>query len=78
MTENTAPGNGETLKHQCLCMGLGPMVTSALRQMGPPEAALGHFRSARIEFLKGIRAIIDERIGQMQSAQQKGTKVTVE
>jgi len=78
MTENNASGSGEQMKAQCYCMGLGPMVTSALRQMGPPEAALGHFRSARIEFLKGIRAMIDERISQMQNTQQKGTKVTIE
>ena len=78
MTENAASGNGEQTKHQCVCMGLGPLVTSALRQMGPPESALEHFRSARVEVLKGIRAIIDERINHIQNAQQKGTKVTVE
>ena len=78
MSENTASGGSEQTKSQCLCMGLGPMVTSALRQMGPPEAALGHFRSARVEILKGIRAIIDERISHIECTQQKGTKVTVE
>jgi hypothetical protein len=78
MTETSASGDGEQIKSQCLCMGLGPTLTSALRQMGPPEAALGHFRAARVEILKGLRAIIDERINQIQNSQQKGTKVTVE
>ena len=45
----------------CVCMGVGPMVTSAIRHMGPVEAGR-HFRAARIEFLKGIRALLDSRI----------------
>jgi predicted amidohydrolase len=37
-----------------------------------------HFRNSRIEFLKGIRTIIDNRIAHLSSQQRKGTHVTVE
>jgi hypothetical protein len=40
---------------------------------------LGHFRNSRIEFLKGLRSILDERIAQLsKEAEHKGTHVTVE
>jgi hypothetical protein len=38
-----------------------------------------HFRNSRIEFLKGIRTLLDERIAQLtKQAEHKGTHVTVE
>ncbi len=61
----------------CLCMGMGPKLTEMLQCRS--EAAAGHLRSARIEFLKAMRAIIDERIEHLAAAQKKkGTTVTVE
>jgi hypothetical protein len=43
------------------------------------DATRGHFRQSRIEFLKGIRSIIDDRISHLSAhAEQKGTRVTVE
>ena len=40
---------------------------------------LHHFRNARIELLKGVRSLIDERIAQLSKhAETKGTRVTVE
>jgi hypothetical protein len=43
------------------------------------DATRGHFRQSRIEFLKGIRSIIDDRISHLSKhAEQKGTHVTVE
>jgi hypothetical protein len=42
-------------------------------------ATLGHFRNSRIEFLKGVRSLLDERIAQLsKEAEHKGTHVTVE
>ena len=42
------------------------------------EATRDHFRSSRIEFLKGIRSLIDDRIAHLARAETHGTKVTVE
>jgi hypothetical protein len=40
---------------------------------------VGHFRNSRIEFLKGVRSLIDERIAHLsKETEHKGTRVTVE
>jgi hypothetical protein len=44
----------------------------------PPESAMGHFRESRIEFLRGIRELIDHRINRMSRAKSAGTSVVVE
>ncbi len=63
----------------CACMGAGPMVTNLLRQLGPDDEVRQHFRNARVELLKGLRAIIDQRISDLQKpAQQKGAKLAVD
>lgn len=62
----------------CLCLGAGPLLTEALRRLGPPEAARRHFDAARLEFLKGLRAILDARIEQVSKAAARGEKISVE
>jgi predicted amidohydrolase len=42
------------------------------------EATRDHFRNSRIEFLKGIRSLIDTRIASLSRHETKGTRVTVE
>jgi hypothetical protein len=43
------------------------------------EATRDHFRNSRIEFLKGLRSLIDDRIAHLsRGEEQKGTHVTVE
>jgi len=43
------------------------------------EATRDHFRNSRVEFLKGIRSLIDQRIEHLSKHQQQhGTHVTVE
>ena len=42
------------------------------------DATKGHFRNSRIEFLKGIRSLIDDRIAYLSREETKGTHVTVE
>ncbi len=62
---------------QCLCMGMGPKLTEMLQCRS--EAAAGHLRNARVEFLKALRTLIDERISELSRAQKKrGTAVRVE
>ena len=37
-----------------------------------------HLMNSRVEFLKAIRAVIDQRIERLSGAAQRGTRVTVE
>lgn len=60
----------------CICQGTMPLLTELLRRMGPPEAARQHFDAARLEFLKGVRALIDSRIAQV--SKPRGEKIEVE
>ena len=43
-----------------------------------PEETRDHFRNSRVEFLKGIRSLIDARIAHLAREHQKGSHVTVE
>ncbi|MCC6365014.1 MAG: hypothetical protein IT165_15970 [Bryobacterales bacterium] len=63
----------------CACMGAGPVISDMFKRLGPDEEVRRHFRNARIEFLKGIREMIDRRIGELsKETQPKGSKVVVE
>jgi hypothetical protein len=62
----------------CGCKGTGPRVTTWARSLEPPASVMDHFRQARIEFLKGIRELVDHRIQKLSRTDVKGTKVTVE
>ena len=43
------------------------------------EATRDHFRNSRIEFLKGLRSLLDDRIAHLSHTEEhKGTRVTVE
>ncbi len=74
MDENvkTAPSGG------CGCGGVGPQATAMFRNMWS-RSTRDHFRNSRVEFLKGVRSLIDERIDRLsKGSQQKGTTVPVE
>ncbi len=72
--ENTSsPVSGE-----CLCMGAGPQATAMLKNIGLGGAS-EHFRNSRIEFLKGLRSMIDSRIEKLRRNEpKKGTSVPVD
>lgn len=54
-------------------------IVDAVRQcMGISPAVRQHLTNSRVEFLKAIRVILDERIEHVSSQGQKGTKVAVE
>ena len=77
MTEQ--PTDERTPIHgQCVCGGAGPALSDVLKRLGPSDSVRRHFDQARIEFLKGIRTLIDERIQNLSQQHSKGTKVTVE
>ena len=42
------------------------------------EDTRSHFRNSRIEFLKGVRNMIDDRIARLSRQEKHGTTVTVE
>lgn len=57
-----------------ICETAMPMIERCLG-----GASVEHFRNSHIEFLKGVRSLIDERIAQLSKAtEHKGTRVTVE
>jgi hypothetical protein len=43
-----------------------------------PESTREHFKSSRVEFLKGIRGMLDDRIAHLSEHPRKGTKVAVD
>ena len=62
-------------QERCLCRE----VLDQFREVfGVSENVREHFTNSRIEFLKGIRAVIDNRIESLGKAGQRGTKIAVE
>lgn len=63
---------------RCFCFGFGPQATSFAEHIWS-KATCDHFRNSRIEFLKGLRSLIDDRIEKLsRRAEPKGTTVPVE
>jgi hypothetical protein len=75
---NKTRKSAKTSGDPCLCRGAGPVFSELLRRLGPPEQARRHFETARIEMLKGLRAILDARIEQVSKSSRKGQKIEVE
>lgn len=63
------------IHERCLCREVLEQVREHLNLS--PEIR-EHFTSSRIEFLKGIRAVIDSRIEHLSSKGARGTKIAVE
>lgn len=68
----------KTASGPCLCGCTGPLLSDLLRRLGPPEPARRHFDAARVEFLKGLRAVLDARIAQVSKRGARGEKINVE
>jgi len=49
-----------------------------LRSLEPSPKVTAHFRNARIEVLKGVRQVIDNRIEHLSKPAQQGRKIVVE
>ena len=56
-----------------ICQTVMPMIEN----LCPPDTR-AHFRNSRVEFLKGIRSLIDQRIEHRSHEEPKGQRVTVE
>jgi len=55
------------------CLNVKPLIRKAWS-----DATKDHFRNARVEFLKGVRSVIDDRINNVARHESKGTHVPVE
>lgn len=78
MTEQqTASTGGETSPLRGACERIGTGLATLLAALTPPDEVRMHFRAARIEILKGLRAAIDARIERAQG-QPAGKSVTIE
>jgi hypothetical protein len=62
-------------QERCLCREL---VNQFRETFGVSPKVQEHFTNSRIEFLKGIRAVIDSRIEHLSNTGQRGTKISVE
>jgi hypothetical protein len=72
MEEKTA--EGQTSQSGCFFCTMLPLIERRWS-----EATRGHFKNSRIEFLKGMRSLIDDRIAHLSKEEEpKGTRVTVE
>ncbi len=75
--DKSAAGTGET-RQDDPCVRLVADLCDVLRQLGPSSEATRHFRAARLEMLKGLRAVIDSRIERLSAEPAKGTSVPIE
>jgi len=75
MEEQTAgAGHSTYAGHGCfLCATAIPILEKLWS-----DATKDHFRNSRIEFLKGVRSMIDDRIAHLDKVERKGSHVTVE
>ena len=65
----------ERVQPRCLCEEIVNQVRECL---GISPSVREHLMNSRVEFLKAIRAAIDDRIERVAKATQPGTKVPVE
>ena len=78
MSEQEATQHNATqplIQERCLCREL---VNHFREAFDVSPKVREHFTNSRIEFLKGIRAVIDSRIEHLSNASQRGTKIAVE
>jgi hypothetical protein len=72
MEEKTA--EGQSSQSGCFFCTMLPLIERRWS-----EATRGHFKNSRVEFLKGMRALIDDRIAHLSKEEgPKGSRVTVE
>ena len=74
MDEKNAAGEPHAHTEGCFfCHTAMPMLESLVG-----EQTRDHFRNSRVEFLKGLRSLLDEKIAHLAKEEAKGTRVTVE
>jgi hypothetical protein len=73
--ENPQAGTERVAYERCVCHQVFDHVREFL---GVSPAVKQHLANSRIEFLKAIRVVIDERIEHLSAKGQQGTKIAVE
>jgi hypothetical protein len=77
--ENTAHHADAEHDHKhCLCCEAHEALNRMFQCWGGSEQVKQHFRQSRIEFLKGVRSLLDQRIERLGRTEQKGTRIVVE
>lgn len=61
-----------------LCNDLAGALRDLLNRVRPPEEARRHFQTARLELLKGLRAVLDARIERRPKGGTRGEQISVE
>jgi hypothetical protein len=75
-SESSQPTTSEQVTHErCPCLEIMETVRHCL---GISPAVQQHLANSRVEFLKAIREMLNERIDRLSSQPQQGTKVAVE
>jgi hypothetical protein len=70
-----AESTGNAANERCLCREI---VDRFEKVFDVPPAVRQHLTNSRVEFLKAIRAVIDQRIEHLSSAGQHGSHIPVE
>lgn len=73
--ETTQNAKRSVAHEGCLCREVLDQVRECF---GVSSDVREHFTNSRVEFLKGLRAIIDSRIERLSKAAPHGTKIAVE
>jgi hypothetical protein len=73
--QTTQTPNQSVRQERCVCREVMDHFREAF---GIPPEVRDHFTNSRIEFLKGLRAIIDSRIEHLSKPTTQGTKIAVE
>jgi hypothetical protein len=72
---NQSTGDGGATHERCPCYEVVDFIKTRL---GVSPAVRQHLSNSRVEFLKAIRSVIDERIEHLSKAGQQGIKIPVE
>jgi hypothetical protein len=75
MTETSQTASEQA---DCACKRMKKGLDDFVNMFLPPESATRHFKEARLEMLRGFRAILDARIEHLSGGGAQGTRVTVE
>jgi hypothetical protein len=73
--ETKQAANQSSQQERCVCREVMDHFREAF---GVPPEVRNHFNNSRIELLKAIRAIIDNRIEHLSRPSAHGTKIAVE
>jgi hypothetical protein len=74
----TDPGAGTASRDYPAVDAVAAEIKNILRCFEPDPGVAAHFRNARIEMLKGVRQMIDNRIDRLSRTSDTGQKITVE